>query len=311
MGTYPCSSCGAIADTATGCPSCGQSLDTEIATLDRTIVSMQQRNRSMVDERGALLARLQGAIAIRTMLQRAAESERGTAPRRNRVFPSRGVPMDIPKTRGGRRGRGSRGASAQEARQAAPGGSRQDATGGDRAAFGQRAGTRTFYPTAVAGEPDDASRGGTRTATTTRPGGGGPPPRVPPQAGGPAGGQPPRTPGSGGPPHPAHQPEASQREVQNLVLGLGAAVMAIALGLTPFIYTSLAGGLKALILASLTLVGLLLPVVFARRGLITTAEWIAPLGMLLILLDAQEAWASGLRRSGLSATVYAGIALLV
>ena len=99
--------------------------------------------------------------------------------------------------------------------------------------------------------------------------------------------------------------------MQNLVLGLGAAVMAIAVALTPFIYTSLAGELRALILAVLTVVALLLPIAFARRGLITTAEWVAPLGMLLILLDAQEAWVGGLHRFGLRATVYAGVVALI
>ncbi|HZD99240.1 MAG TPA: hypothetical protein VE132_13890, partial [Micromonosporaceae bacterium] len=48
-----------------------------------------------------------------------------------------------------------------------------------------------------------------------------------------------------------------------------------------------------------------------RRGLITTAEWVAPLGMLLILLDAQEAWVGGLHRLGLRATVYAGVVALI
>ena len=99
--------------------------------------------------------------------------------------------------------------------------------------------------------------------------------------------------------------------MQNLVLGLGAAVMAVAIGLTPFIYTSLSGGIKTLILASLTVVALVLPIWIARRGLTTTAEWIAPLGMVLILLDAEELWVGGLRRLGLSATVYAGLATLV
>jgi hypothetical protein len=111
--------------------------------------------------------------------------------------------------------------------------------------------------------------------------------------------------------HHAHPPETTVRSAQNLVLGLGAAVMAIAVALTPFIYTSLAGELRALILAALTVVALLLPIAFARRGLITTAEWVAPLGMLLILLDAQEAWVGGLHRLGLRVTVYAGVVALI
>ena len=33
MGTYPCSNCGARADTVNGCPQCGRSVEQEIAEL--------------------------------------------------------------------------------------------------------------------------------------------------------------------------------------------------------------------------------------------------------------------------------------
>jgi hypothetical protein len=299
VGTYPCSTCGATADTATGCPSCGAPIEAELATLDRTISSMQRRSRAMVDERGALMARLQGAIAIRTMLARSGESGRGS----RGVLRGRGVqsgPADPAVAAGTRR---------------VPPTVRSDAR--RRANESERAGTATATSTRAStgarpARPGGQSRGsGDRTATAGR-GGGGTPPRVPPRQGPPGGASGSRTPISPGPTgHHPHPPETTVRSVQNLVLGLGAAVMAVAVALTPFIYTSLAGELRALILAALTIVALVLPVAFARRGLITTAEWVAPLGMLLILLDAQEAWVGGLHRLGLRATVYAGLVTLI
>lgn len=95
--------------------------------------------------------------------------------------------------------------------------------------------------------------------------------------------------------------------MQNLVLGLGALVMAVAVGLVPFIYTGVGGGLKAIILIVLTLAAVVAPIVIARRGLVTTAEWITPLGLLLILLDGKELWSGQLTHSGLSPTLYAGL----
>ena len=308
MGTYPCSTCGATADTATGCPSCGAPIEAELATLDRTISSMQRRSRAMVDERGALMARLQGAIAIRTMLQRSAEAGRG----------GRGV----------RRGRGvqsgpadpmvASGARLPPTARATPGTPRADSDtsrpAGAATATTPRPPSGAQPPTGSRSPgPATQSRGSaSRTATATRPGAAGDGPRVPPRQGPPTGASASRTPlPPGATAHHPHPPETTVRSAQNLVLGLGAAVMAIAVALTPFIYTSLAGELRALILAALTVVALLLPIAFARRGLITTAEWVAPLGMLLILLDAQEAWVGGLHRLGLRATVYAGVVALI
>ena len=48
MGTYPCSTCGATADTATGCPSCGASIDAELATLDVGLRAAEKKNVAML-----------------------------------------------------------------------------------------------------------------------------------------------------------------------------------------------------------------------------------------------------------------------
>jgi hypothetical protein len=303
VGTYPCSTCGATADTATGCPSCGAPIEAELATLDRTISSMQRRSRAMVDERGALMARLQGAIAIRTMLQRSAEAGRGGRSIRR----GRGVhsgPADPAVASGAGR--------IPPAARAATATARPDAEASRAAGTTTATSPRTSAGGRPPGPAAESRAPSSRTATATRTGAGGAPPRVPPRQGPPTGASAPRAPSAAGATaHHPHPPETTVRSVQNLVLGLGAAVMAVAVALTPFIYTSLAGELRALILAVLTVVALLLPIAFARRGLITTAEWVAPLGMLLILLDAQEAWVGGLHRFGLRATVYAGVVALI
>ena len=76
MGSYPCSNCGATADTSSGCPSCGRSFEAEIGSMDQTILSMQRRTKSMAEDRSAVMARLQGAITTRALLLRAAGGAR-------------------------------------------------------------------------------------------------------------------------------------------------------------------------------------------------------------------------------------------
>ena len=79
MGTYPCSNCGARADTVTGCPECGRTVEQEIAELSKVITKMQFRNRDMVDARQVLMKRIQGAIATRSLLLQATEQQQQAA----------------------------------------------------------------------------------------------------------------------------------------------------------------------------------------------------------------------------------------
>ncbi|HEY1487082.1 MAG TPA: hypothetical protein VGF84_13330, partial [Micromonosporaceae bacterium] len=262
MGSYPCSNCGSTADTASGCPSCGRTLEAEIADLSRTITRMQTRSKGMVEERAALMSRLQGAIAIRQLLLRAAARHEGTisSPRISRIIPVPGKarPMDVPVRR-----------------------ARSRATTGAPAATG--AGVTTLPRQVPAGR--------------TLP----PPPRKPPTETGP-------TVAAG---HPHHPPETSVRESQNVVLAIGAIVMAIAVILTPFFYGTLSGGARVLILGVLTVVTIAAPLFLSRSGLITTSEWISPLGLLLILLDGQELWSAAIRHTSMPETTYAGLVMIV
>ena len=276
MGTYPCSNCGATADTATGCPSCGRRLDAEIAEMDRAILSMQIRSKTMAENRAALMGRLQGAIATRALLLRAAAREGGTSAKRARIMTSTGrslapdVAVSLPSA-------------------------------------GRRSGaTTTTTVTSPAGAPPTAPRQSTRSSTTrtTSDGSGSSATTMRP---GPAGDSPADTDAH----PPSHPPETSPRENQNIVLGVGAVVMAIAVALTPFFYGSLTAPVRALILTVLTVLTIAAPIYLSRIDLVTTSEWISPLGLILILLDGRELWMAQVRHSGLSATTYAGLVLIV
>ncbi len=268
MGTYPCSNCGSTADTAKGCPSCGHTLEAELSALNATIFAMQQRSVTMKEDRAALMGRLQGAIAIRSVLERAAGRHDGTVqtPKLARILPVPGKsrPMDMP-VKTGRRVR---------AEPAAP----------------------PSAPT-VRKPP-----GGTPTAAPTI---GTPRPPRPP------GTRPPMTQAATPAHPPPHPPETSRRSTQNIVLGIGAVVMAIAVILTPFFYGNSGALTRGVVLAILTIVAIAAPIALIRFELVTTSEWISPLGLLLILLDGQEIWVAQVRHTGLSGSTYAGLVMIV
>src|SRR5262249_42118565 len=109
------------------------------------------------------------------------------------------------------------------------------------------------------------------------------------------------------PSHPPHPPETTTRSVQNIVLGVGVIVLSAAIGLT-FISHSLSGGGLAVMLGILTVVAIAMPFVMHSRGLITTAEWLAAAGLLLVLVDGEQLW-PGIH--GVSAPLYAGLVCAV
>lgn len=99
--------------------------------------------------------------------------------------------------------------------------------------------------------------------------------------------------------------------MQNLVLAIGAMVMMVVVTLTPFMRNSLGGPAVTVVLAILTVVGIGVPLSIAKRGLVTTAEWLAPIGLLVILVDGQQLWIGGVDSSGMRVTTYAGLVSLV
>ncbi|MFF2573310.1 SCO7613 C-terminal domain-containing membrane protein [Streptomyces sp. NPDC058084] len=93
----------------------------------------------------------------------------------------------------------------------------------------------------------------------------------------------PTPPGSAAP----RRPEASPRSTQNVLLTLGGVLLTVAaLVFTLVSWGSMGIGGRASVLAVVTSAALLAPVALLRRGLVSTAESVGALGLVLTLLDA-------------------------
>ncbi|MCW3814645.1 permease [Micromonospora sp. DR5-3] len=111
--------------------------------------------------------------------------------------------------------------------------------------------------------------------------------------------------------NPEHPPEASSREVQNIPLGLGALLLGVAAVVFAAVATSSLDALARLgVLLLATVLMLLAPPVLARRGLTSTAETIASVGLLLLPLAGYALWAVD-RIGGASGSAFAGSIFLV
>ncbi|MFI6822054.1 SCO7613 C-terminal domain-containing membrane protein [Micromonospora sp. NPDC050187] len=91
---------------------------------------------------------------------------------------------------------------------------------------------------------------------------------------------------------PAGQRETSTRTVQSVLFVLGG----LLLGTAAIVFTAVAWAAvgvvgRAAILAAVTALALAVPAVVVRRGLRGTAETVAAVGLLLVLLDGYAAWA--------------------
>ncbi|MDG4802831.1 permease [Micromonospora sp. WMMD980] len=146
----------------------------------------------------------------------------------------------------------------------------------------------------------------------------GAPPRVPRQGTPPpAPDDPPPSPPRGRPQwldvdDPEHPPEASSREVQNIPLGLGALLLGVAAVVFAAVATSSMDALARLgVLLVATVLMLLAPPVLARRGLTSTAETIAAVGLLLVPLAGYAVWAVDRIGGGTSGAAFAGSIFLV
>ncbi|MFI6939958.1 SCO7613 C-terminal domain-containing membrane protein [Streptomyces sp. NPDC050418] len=83
------------------------------------------------------------------------------------------------------------------------------------------------------------------------------------------------------------QPEAAPHGVQNVLLTLGGILLAVAaIAFTVVSWGSMGIGGRSAVLATVTLAALVVPAVLLRRGLASTAEAIAAVGLLLTVLDA-------------------------
>jgi hypothetical protein len=260
VGTYPCSNCGERADTASGCPNCGRPVEQEISELNKTITAMQFRNMAMVDERGLLMKRLQGAIATRALLQQAVSQRAGVggAVRRVTARTSPGPAGTAPVQLSPPPKRTARKRAQQPISRRLPDGT---VTITDRP-------IRASKTVPIVAPPEDAP--------------------------------------------PVHPPEASTRSMQNILLGLGALLFAVtALALSGYLRTTLGTGgrFSLFLLLTIALIAGSLPT--ARQSLLATAETIATVGLLFVLLDGYLIWTSGwLAGSGLTPAGYAGLVML-
>ncbi|MFC0527976.1 SCO7613 C-terminal domain-containing membrane protein [Phytohabitans kaempferiae] len=152
-----------------------------------------------------------------------------------------------------------------------------------------------------------------RRPPNAAPGAGGPPPppprRVPRQDGA-------RPTATAPPPplppedvQPEHRPEASTREVQNIYLGLGGLLLGIAAVVFAAVaFTSFDDISRAAILIGATVLMLVASPVVARKGLISTAETIAAVGLGLVPLDGYALWTvDQIRSDNVPGAVVAGI----
>ncbi|MEV7443738.1 hypothetical protein AB0O22_21810 [Streptomyces sp. NPDC091204] len=97
-------------------------------------------------------------------------------------------------------------------------------------------------------------------------------------------------------PVPAGPPkETSAPSAQNVLLTLGAVLLAVAaLAFTLVSWGSMGIGGRSAVLAAVTAAALLAPVPLLRRGLGSTAESVAAVGLLLTVLDAYALYAVGM-----------------
>ncbi|WFE33827.1 permease, partial [Micromonospora sp. WMMD975] len=111
---------------------------------------------------------------------------------------------------------------------------------------------------------------------------------------------------------PEHPPEASSREVQNIPLGLAGLLLGVAAVVFAAVATSSMDALARLaVLLVATVLMLLAPPVLARRGLTSTAETIAAVGLLLVPLAGYAAWTVDRIGGGTSGAAFAGAIFLV
>ncbi|GLL03407.1 SCO7613 C-terminal domain-containing membrane protein [Dactylosporangium matsuzakiense] len=262
METYPCPACGGPASEATGCRSCGRPHDPDAAALalfQRTVAALEQKKRDLTENTQMLRKQLAHTSAQRDSLRRkvraAVEAEQ-TAQAAKTKRPLLGRQREaVPP-------------AVTEAAPAAVGAGTRATT--DTGVATPPTGPQRFSPRA----PQPAESGHVPAAGRPRiaPFDGRPPPRRPP------GGERTLPPGD--------QPEATQSSMQASVLALGGLLLAgAAIVLTLDAFGSIGTAGRILSLAAITAIALALPLVLVRRGLSATAETVASVALLLVLLD--------------------------
>ncbi|MFI5492770.1 SCO7613 C-terminal domain-containing membrane protein [Actinoplanes sp. NPDC051859] len=112
------------------------------------------------------------------------------------------------------------------------------------------------------------------------------------------------------PEHPPHEPETSSQSVQNILLGLSALVLGVAAVVFAGAASNAVG--RALILAVATGVALTAAPAIARRGLTSTGETLAAVGLVLLPMTLYALHGSpALGGDGVPSPVFLGVTLLI
>jgi hypothetical protein len=319
VANYTCPNCGGTVTQDKGCNGCGAPYDSDVAALalfKRTVASLEAKKRSLHQEQLLLRTQLAHASAQRDSLARKVRQKDDTA-----APPQRGLRSKITR-------RGARPTIEPEPTTVGTTGTPPT----DRPAAAR---LRTAPP--VAPQPAGTQPAGPPTgALPTAPPGGvkarpaGPPPRV--------GGLPPRiaarlpqilaggvpgqrrvfkTPARSRPPVRGEGrvggAETTTRTTQTVLLALGGLLLGgAAVFLAVVAFATVGTGGRIVLLTIVTPLTLALPVVLFRRRLIATAETVASVGLLLVLLDGYVAWSLGLFGAELLPTqVYFGVVCAV
>ena len=253
----------------------------EVARLERAIAEMKQRDIKLLREQRMLSQELQAALFQRDMLSAAGKERAQQQTRQTRRVLRRRPGRRPPTADPGDGPRIPRQAPDHPAPPHAPAAARR-ARGRGRSRDGRERGA------SGATAPAPPARGSRHRRRRVAP----PPPPPPGPDEGPA------------------QPEASTREIQNVFLGLGALLLGVAAVVFAAVTDEPVSRLAILLIATALMLGAA-PVV-ARRGLISTAETIAAVGLALVPLNGYALYTVEAVRAGpVSATVFAGMVFAV
>ncbi len=295
---YPCTNCGEQADSVSGCPSCGRTPPQELAALELDITSMQANYRKATEQRTLLFKRISAALTRYTLLKEeiAQAARRGVFQRTTKGGQPGPAANAVPRHPGSY-AKGDAGDSQQSG---APAGSNARAGTVPPIQRPAPADDGAAEQTTGAAAGPTKSAGGTRHGTART----GSPRRGAARAGSPRRGKP-------APPH-GHGPETSSKSTQNYLLVLGALLLAVSsFVLTGYLLPVIGAGGRALIFLLLTVAALAAPRQIAKQGLISTAETVATVGLIFVLVDGYNVWSAGwLRGTGLTAAAYAGLVCL-
>lgn len=336
MDSYPCPACGGRATETTGCQNCGRPHDTDAAALAlfrRTVASLEAKKRNLTADQKLVATQMAHATAQRDSLRRKildrlateeAADPASRARRRDLIRMRRRDRTDLTPLPGPLPGPGSVDQDDQDDQMVAdlaPQDIQPAAAAPQTSVSTDR--PRPPGPQVAQDQPSGAPiQPVPRTPGTTgrRPGR----PSNAPHPGRPTPARPvgPRSPQVDAA-RPLNQPfeadlvlpgaETSPGSMQTVLLSLGGLLLAgAAVVLTVIAFATVGAAGRITLLTLVTGVALGLPVLLTRRNLAATAETVAAVALLLVLLDGYVVWT--LRLFGAAAipdTTYFGLVCLV